>query len=83
MVCKAPFPWFGGKSRAVHVIWPRFGQVRNYVEPFFGSGAILFNRPQESFHTTCQNIETIYSGPQKVDHSGQLHLLRPFPFQPP
>jgi D12 class N6 adenine-specific DNA methyltransferase len=59
MFCKAPFPWFGGKSRAVHVIWPRFGQVRNYVEPFFGSGAVLFNRPQESFHTTCQNIETI------------------------
>ena len=24
-----------------------------------------------------------YSGPQKVDHSGHLHLLRLFPFQPP
>jgi hypothetical protein len=24
-----------------------------------------------------------YSGPQKVDHSGQVHLLRPFPSQPP
>ena len=24
-----------------------------------------------------------YSGPQKVDHSGHLHLLRLFPSQPP
>src|SRR5271165_5781915 len=25
----------------------------------------------------------LYSGPQKVDHSGHLHLLKLFPFQPP
>jgi len=25
----------------------------------------------------------VYSGPQKVDHSGYLHLLRLFPSQPP
>jgi len=41
----APFPWFGGKSRAAHLIWPRFGDVVNYVEPFFGSGAVLLGRP--------------------------------------
>ena len=40
-----PFPWFGGKSRAAHLIWPRFGAADNYVEPFFGSGAVLFSRP--------------------------------------
>ncbi len=28
-------------------------------------------------------IVPIYSGPQKVDHSGHLHLLRLFPSQPP
>jgi len=43
---QAPFPWFGGKSRAAHLIWPRFGNVPNYVEPFFGSGAILLSRPE-------------------------------------
>lgn len=42
---KAPFPYFGGKSRAAHLIWPRFGNVPNYVEPFFGSGAVLLARP--------------------------------------
>ena len=43
---KAPFPYFGGKSRAAHLVWPRFGDVRNFVEPFFGSGAMLLARPQ-------------------------------------
>jgi len=52
-VLKAPFPWFGGKSRVAHLVWERFGNVANYVEPFFGSGAVLLNRP----HTP--GIETI------------------------
>ncbi len=42
----APFPWFGGKSQAAAEIWRRLGNVVNYVEPFFGSGAVLLNRPQ-------------------------------------
>ncbi len=42
---KSPFPYFGGKSRAATLVWPRFGAVRNYVEPFFGSGAMLLARP--------------------------------------
>lgn len=50
---KPPFPWFGGKSRAAHLIWERFGDVANYVEPFFGSGAVMFLRPHEP------KIETI------------------------
>ena len=44
---RAPFPWFGGKSRAAHLVWPRFGNVRTYVEPFFGSGAIALARELE------------------------------------
>lgn len=43
---KAPFPWFGGKSRVAPEVWARFGHVQNYVEPFFGSGAVLLGRPQ-------------------------------------
>lgn len=42
---KAPFPWFGGKSRVADLVWMRFGGVPNYVEPFFGSGAVLLERP--------------------------------------
>jgi site-specific DNA-adenine methylase len=43
---QAPFPYFGGKSRVAAEIWRRFGDVQNYVEPFFGSGAVLLARPQ-------------------------------------
>jgi len=44
---KSPFPWFGGKSRVAELVWSRFGDVQNYVEPFFGSGAVLLARPSE------------------------------------
>lgn len=44
---EAPFPWFGGKSRVATEVWARFGDVPNYVEPFFGSGAVLLGRPHE------------------------------------
>ena len=49
----APFPWFGGKSRVAPLVWEAFGDVRNYVEPFFGSGAVLLGR------TNVAGIETI------------------------
>ena len=42
---KAPFPWFGGKSRAAQLIWERLGNVPNYCEPFAGSLAVLLGRP--------------------------------------
>jgi DNA adenine methylase len=42
----APFPWFGGKSKAAEMVWSYLGvDVKNYVEPFFGSGAILLQMP--------------------------------------
>jgi DNA adenine methylase len=50
---KAPFPWFGGKSRVAHIVWKRFGDTPNYIEPFFGSGSVLLSRPNEP------GIETI------------------------
>jgi hypothetical protein len=50
---RAPFPYFGGKMRAAHLVWERFGDVSNYVEPFFGSGAVLLARPH------APGIETV------------------------
>lgn len=41
---KAPFPWFGGKSRAASLVWGRLGTVTSYVEPFAGSLAVLLGR---------------------------------------
>ena len=40
---KSPFPYFGGKARIASEVWRRFGNVRNYVEPFAGSLAVLLN----------------------------------------
>ena len=48
----APFPWFGGKRKVAEIVWDRFGPVDNYIEPFFGSGAVLLGRPQ------VQGVET-------------------------
>lgn len=42
---KAPFPAFGGKSQVAGLVWSRFGDVRNYIEPFAFSGAVLLRRP--------------------------------------
>lgn len=53
MTQQAPFPYFGGKSKIASEIWSRFGDVANYVEPFFGSGAVLLGRP------TDPRLETI------------------------
>ena len=40
---RAPFPYFGGKSRVADVVWQAFGtRVPQY---FFGSGAVLLGRP--------------------------------------
>jgi len=47
---KAPFPYFGGKSRVASEVWARLGDVKNYVEPLAGSLAVLLSRP--SMHNT-------------------------------
>ena len=45
---KAPFPWFGGKSKAANTVWSALGDPKHYVEPFAGSLAVLLNRPHEA-----------------------------------
>jgi site-specific DNA-adenine methylase len=54
---KAPFPWFGGKSRVADIVWSRLGEVKNYVEPFFGSGAVLLSRPHPAKTETVNDLD--------------------------
>jgi len=54
---KAPFPWFGGKSRVAHIVWDRFGGVANYVEPFAGSLAVLLGRPDVAGAETVNDLD--------------------------
>lgn len=42
---KSPYPWFGAKQKIADVVWGRFGNTSNYVEPFAGSLAVLLGRP--------------------------------------
>ena len=49
----APFPYFGGKRKVADRVWAGLGDVRNYVEPFAGSAAVLLRRPH------APRIETI------------------------
>jgi DNA adenine methylase len=53
----APFPWFGGKSRAAAAVWDRFTDVDSYVEPFFGSGAVLLGRPDVNGYETINDAD--------------------------
>lgn len=57
MKLRAPYPWFGGKAKVASLVWDRFGDVMNYVEPCFGSGAVLLSRPHFPFKGS--RIETI------------------------
>lgn len=55
---RAPFPWFGGKSRVAPLVWDRFGDVPNYVEPFAGSLAVLLGRPTEPRIETVNDLDS-------------------------
>ena len=72
----APFPWFGGKRRVADEVWARLGNVANYVEPFFGSGAVLLGRPHppgvetvcDADHYLCNLWRAIQAAPDGVAH---------------
>ena len=53
----APFPYFGGKSRAAPLVWSRFGDVDNYVEPFCGSAAMLLSAPEGQRTETINDLD--------------------------
>lgn len=80
---RAPFPWWGGKRRVAHLVWERFGDVANYVEPFFGSGAVLLGRPHPPRLETVNDKDAFVSNfwravqhdPEAVAHyaDGPVH----------
>lgn len=53
---KAPFPYFGGKSKVAPLVWQALGDVAHYMEPFFGSGAVLLQRPG---YNPARHTETV------------------------
>lgn len=75
-ILKAPFPYFGGKRKATDIVWPRFGEVRNYVEPFCGSLAMLLGSPDGDRTETVNDMDgfivnfwrSIKADPEAVAH---------------
>lgn len=59
MRLRSPYPWFGGKSTVMPVVWKRFGDVRNFVDPFLGSGASILSRPGWPWDDGINRIETV------------------------
>lgn len=76
MILRAPFPWFGGKRRVAHLVWERFGDVPNFVEPFAGSLAVLLGRPHVARVETVNDLDcyvanfwrALQSAPDEVAH---------------
>ncbi len=60
---KQPYPYFGGKMAVVNQIWKRFGDVPNFVDPFFGGGSALWGNPKFDWYTgnwkVSEPIETV------------------------
>ena len=59
---RAPFTYFGGKARVAERVWAALGQPKHYIEPFFGSGAVLLARPdyQQGVHVETINDKDGY-----------------------
>lgn len=58
---KAPFPYFGGKSTIADIVWQHLGNPDNFIEPFFGSGAVLLLRPGPPKIETANDVNTYLS----------------------
>ena len=52
-----PFPYFGGKSGAVEPVWQALGDVKNYIEPFMGSAAMLLGAPDGKRVETANDFD--------------------------
>jgi len=72
---KAPFPWFGGKSKAAPLVWKLLGDPVHYVEPFFGSGAVLLQRPHPCNRPYYSETGCIYKQPLKKREPGVFRNL--------
>ncbi len=63
MVTLAPFAYYGGKAGLAHRIVDLMPPHRVYIEPFFGSGAVLFAKPpavHEIINDLDRNVVTFF-----------------------
>ena len=53
---KTPISYYGGKQNMVRHILPMFPQHKQYVEPFFGGGAVFFAKTPSS-HEVINDLD--------------------------
>jgi hypothetical protein len=58
---KAPYPTFGGKSKACKLVWSRLGDVPNFIDAFCRSAAMLWGRPTPPRIETVNDIDPYIS----------------------
>lgn len=73
---KAPFPYFGGKSKVAAEVWRRFGDVANYVEPFAGSLAVLLARPTPPRLETVNDLDGFITNFWRATARAPLEVAR-------
>jgi len=54
---RTPFAYPGGKGKVASLVWERFGDPATYIEPFFGSGAVLLQRPTVGRHEIVNDLD--------------------------
>jgi DNA adenine methylase len=88
MIDPLPYVYFGGKRSIAPVVWERLGNVKAYVEPFFGGGAVFWLRPPEHFALGEKRWEllndidgmivnflrAVYHDPDAVAHYADWHI---------
>lgn len=62
MQIKSPYPYMGGKSGIANDVWERLGDVRNYTEPFVGSGAMYLLRPESHLDRSKNEVINDFDG---------------------
>jgi len=88
MIDPLPYIYFGGKRSIASVVWERLGNVKAYVEPFFGGGAVFWLRPSEHFiegerrwellndidGMIVNFLRAVYHDPSAVAHYADWHI---------
>jgi len=73
---KPPFPWFGGKRRVADIVWQRFGDVPNYIEPFAGSLAVMMGRPHAPGVETVNDLDCYLANFWRAVQQAPDHVAR-------
>jgi DNA adenine methylase len=74
---RRPFPYFGSKDDVAEVVWQHLGpDLGNYVEPFFGSGAVLFGRPRPGKVETVNDYSGLVSNFWRAVQAAPLEVAR-------